>query len=215
MILSSFSIQNIMNMNDKIVVLQTTIDQFQAYVNNIFDLNEQMTIRMNNLNKKISWVKFFFFVCSSRVFFFDWYIICSYVSIFLSINETKHHHLSISKIVLNDLSIRKKMIHIRQINHFLSRFESKIQLCHHRHQYSILEVIFRVRSSKTIICSDQHHFSIHSYINRFMSSWFFLSRSLRLFLSRFSLLFSFQFSFLFSSWSSFLFSFQSSFFFLC
>jgi hypothetical protein len=66
---SNFSMQNMMNMNDKIVVLQTTIDQFQARMNNLFDLNEKMTIRMSNINMKISWVKFlFFYVCSNRVF---------------------------------------------------------------------------------------------------------------------------------------------------
>jgi hypothetical protein len=41
-------------MSDKVVVLQTTIDQFQARVNNILDLNERMTIRMSDLNKKIN-----------------------------------------------------------------------------------------------------------------------------------------------------------------
>jgi hypothetical protein len=71
MISSNFSIQNMINMNDKIVVLQTTIDQFQARVNNIFDLNERITIRMSDLNKKINWIKIFFLYVRVA-FLFDW-----------------------------------------------------------------------------------------------------------------------------------------------
>jgi hypothetical protein len=51
---SNFSMQNMMNMSDRVVVLQTTIDQLQARMNNLFDLNEKMTIRMSNMNMKIS-----------------------------------------------------------------------------------------------------------------------------------------------------------------